>query len=132
MADMLLEVEDLHTYYGESHILQGVSLAVAKGATVALMGRNGAGKTTTLRSIMGLIKPRRGRVRFDGRDVAGRKTYEVAQAGMALVITSMRWTRRMAHIEDEVVLDIGFKASGRRILYDEIHRFARRRAEFGR
>jgi branched-chain amino acid transport system ATP-binding protein len=82
---VLLEVEDLHTYYGESHILQGVSLSVAKGATVALMGRNGAGKTTTLRSIIGLSRPRRGRVRFAGREVAGLKTYEVAQAGMALV-----------------------------------------------
>ena len=81
----LLEVKDLHTYYGESHILQGVNLDVPKGATVALMGRNGAGKTTTLRSIIGLVKPRRGAVRFSGRDMAGLKTYELAQAGMALV-----------------------------------------------
>lgn len=85
MAEPLLEVADVHAYYGESHILQGVSLAVPKGGVVALMGRNGAGKTTTLRTIVGLMRARRGSVRFAGRPVTGRPTYEIAQAGIALV-----------------------------------------------
>ena len=62
----LLAVEDIHTYYGEAHILQGVSLTVAEGEVVTLIGRNGAGKTTTLRSIMGIARPRRGHVRLRG------------------------------------------------------------------
>ena len=82
---VLLEVEDLHAYYGESHVLQGVSLAVPKGSVVALMGRNGAGKTTTMRAIVGLVPPRRGAVRFAGTSIAGRRTYAIAQGGMALV-----------------------------------------------
>ncbi|MGH7416181.1 MAG: ATP-binding cassette domain-containing protein, partial [Candidatus Rokuibacteriota bacterium] len=60
----LLALEDVHTYYGEAHILQGVSLTVGAGEVVTLIGRNGAGKTTTLRSIMGVARPRRGRVRL--------------------------------------------------------------------
>jgi branched-chain amino acid transport system ATP-binding protein len=85
MAEGLLAVDNLHAYYGESHVLQGISLAVPKGTVVALMGRNGAGKTTTMRAIMGLVPPRRGAVRFKGKPITGRRTYEIAQGGMALV-----------------------------------------------
>lgn len=81
----LLHVENIHTYYGESHILQGVNLEIPRGGVVSLMGRNGAGKTTTLRSIMHLTPPRQGSVHFDGRSLDGMKTYEIAKAGMALV-----------------------------------------------
>jgi len=81
----LLHVDNIHTYYGESHILQGVSLEIPRGGVVSLMGRNGAGKTTTLRSIMHLTPPRQGDVHFDGRSLNGMKTYEIAKAGMALV-----------------------------------------------
>ena len=65
----LLALEDVHTYYGEAHILQGVSLTVGEGEVVTLIGRNGAGKTTTLRSIMGIVRPRAGRVRLRGDDI---------------------------------------------------------------
>jgi len=85
MTEPLLRVDDIHTFYGESHILQGVSLEIARGGVVSLMGRNGAGKTTTLRSIVQLTPPRSGAVTFDGASLAGRKTYEIAQAGLALV-----------------------------------------------
>jgi branched-chain amino acid transport system ATP-binding protein len=85
MADALLAVEDLHTYYGDSHVLQGVSFAVPAGSVVALLGRNGAGKTTTLRSIMRLTPPRSGAVRFGGAALAGLPPYRVARAGIALV-----------------------------------------------
>src|SRR5262249_61332776 len=81
----LLEVDALHAYYGESHVLQGISLAVPEGKVVALMGRNGAGKTTTMRAIMGLVPPRRGAVRFRGQAITGLRTFEIAQGGVALV-----------------------------------------------
>ncbi len=81
----MLECQDLHTYYGTGHILQGVSLRVADGEVVALLGRNGAGKTTTLKTIVGLLPPRRGRVVYDGRDLTGWPPYRISQAGVALV-----------------------------------------------
>jgi branched-chain amino acid transport system ATP-binding protein len=85
MSGALLQVEDVHTYLGNSHIIQGVSLAVPTGKVVALLGRNGAGKTTTLRSIMRMVRPRRGRVTFDGRDISALATYEIARARIAFV-----------------------------------------------
>ena len=81
----LLAVEDLHTHYGEAHILQGVSLVVAEREVVTLIGRNGAGKTTTLRSIMGVAPPSGGRIRFAGTDIAGLEPHEVARRGIAWV-----------------------------------------------
>jgi branched-chain amino acid transport system ATP-binding protein len=82
---MILEVERIHTYYGTSHILFGVSLAVAGGEVACLLGRNGAGKTTTLRSIMGLTPARSGSVRFRGEELRGRPSYYVAQKGLGYV-----------------------------------------------
>ena len=79
----MLRVEDIHTYYGASHILQGVSLEVPEGQVVALLGRNGAGKTTTLRSIIGLTPPRRGRVLFGEKDITGRRPYALARLGLS-------------------------------------------------
>ena len=81
----MLAVDDVHTYYGESHILQGVSLEVASGRVVALLGRNGAGKTTLIRSIMGFTPPRRGRILFDGVDITRLRPYRVARLGISLV-----------------------------------------------
>ncbi|MCA1841731.1 MAG: ABC transporter ATP-binding protein [Actinobacteria bacterium] len=79
---MPLELADVHAYYGLAHILQGVTLTVGTGELVALLGRNGAGKTTTLRSIVGLVRVRGGRVRIDGRDTTGMPTEHVAQLGV--------------------------------------------------
>lgn len=81
----LLSVENLHTYLGDSHIIQGVSFAVPRGKVVALLGRNGAGKTTTLRSIMRLVPPRSGRVLLDGKPTEGMRTFELARSGLAFV-----------------------------------------------
>jgi branched-chain amino acid transport system ATP-binding protein len=81
----LLEVDDIHSYYDQSHVLQGVSLSVEAGETVALIGRNGVGKTTTLRSILQLTPPRRGTVTYDGVDVTGRPTHKVARMGVGWV-----------------------------------------------
>ncbi len=80
-----LEVRDLHAYYGESHVLQGVSLDVDRGECVAMLGRNGAGKTTTIAAIVGFVRPRSGSVRVQGAEVAGRAPHQVAAAGLALV-----------------------------------------------
>ncbi|HEY8692294.1 MAG TPA: ABC transporter ATP-binding protein [Chloroflexota bacterium] len=81
----MLQVEDVHTYYGDSHILQGVSLQVNSGELVCLVGRNGAGKTTTIRSIIGFNKPRAGHVVFDGKDLTGLPPYKIAGSGIGLV-----------------------------------------------
>jgi branched-chain amino acid transport system ATP-binding protein len=81
----ILEVHDIHTYIGQFHILQGVTVEVPEGSITALLGRNGAGKTTTLKSVLGLTPPRQGRVRFDGRDIQGQRSYEIATRGIGFV-----------------------------------------------
>jgi len=81
----LLDVHDLNTYYGMSHVLQGISLKVNKGEIVALLGRNGMGKSTTLKSIMGLVKPKSGSVVFDSQNITGYPPYKVARAGIGYV-----------------------------------------------
>jgi branched-chain amino acid transport system ATP-binding protein len=82
---MVLRVDDIHTYYGDSHVLQGVSLEVSPATVVGLLGRNGAGKTTLVRSIMGFTPPRRGRVLLDDVDITRRRPYHVARLGISLV-----------------------------------------------
>ena len=82
---MLLEARELETFYGKSQILRGVSFQVPRGQITALLGRNGAGKTTTLRSIMGLTPPRRGSVRFDGRDITGEPPHVAFRLGVGYV-----------------------------------------------
>jgi len=81
----MLEVKDIHTYYGMSHILFGVSLTITPGEIVCLLGRNGAGKTTTLRSIMGLTPPRQGSIKFKGEEIVGKEPYMMVRRGMAYV-----------------------------------------------
>jgi branched-chain amino acid transport system ATP-binding protein len=81
----VLEVEAIHTYYGDSHVLHGVSLGVAAGEAVALLGRNGAGKTTLIRSIMGFTPPREGRILVDGEPVQRWAAHRIARRGLALV-----------------------------------------------
>jgi branched-chain amino acid transport system ATP-binding protein len=81
----MLEVKEIHTYYGLSHILFGVSLRVDKGRVVCLLGRNGAGKTTTLKSIIGIVPPKQGSIRFKGEEISGRPPYLVVRKGMSYV-----------------------------------------------
>jgi branched-chain amino acid transport system ATP-binding protein len=81
----MLAVDNIHAYYGDSHILHGVSLAVNEGEVVCLLGRNGAGKTTTILTIMGYLKPRPGRIRFRDRDIAELAPYAVARLGFGFV-----------------------------------------------
>lgn len=81
----LLHLDDVHTYIGQYHILEGVSVDVPEGSIVALLGRNGAGKTTTLRTILGLAPPRTGKVVFDGIDIVGRRSFDIAALGIGYV-----------------------------------------------
>ena len=82
---MILQVENIDTFYGLGHILHGLSVGVGEGEVVALLGRNGAGKTTTLRSVAGLTPPRRGAIRYKGRDIVGVDAHKISQMGIALV-----------------------------------------------
>jgi len=81
----MLSVEDIHSYYGDSHVLEGVSLAVARGEVVAILGRNGMGKTTLVRGLIGFTPPRQGRVLFKGRDVVSLPPFRAVEMGMGLV-----------------------------------------------
>jgi branched-chain amino acid transport system ATP-binding protein len=81
----MLQVNDIHTWYGDSYILQGVSLEVKDGTCVVLLGRNGMGKTTTIRSIMGLAAPRQGSIQFNGNELVGMPTHKIARLGIGLI-----------------------------------------------
>jgi branched-chain amino acid transport system ATP-binding protein len=84
-GDLLLEASELHAWYGSSHVLQGVSLAIRRGQTLGLLGRNGMGKTTLIRTLMGLMADRRGRIVVAGRDVSRARPYQVAHCGVGYV-----------------------------------------------
>jgi branched-chain amino acid transport system ATP-binding protein len=85
VAEFILEVEEIHTYIGQHHILQGVTLRARRDTVTVLLGRNGAGKTTTMRSIMGLLHPARGAIRFEGTPIDRLAPYEVARLGVGFV-----------------------------------------------
>jgi branched-chain amino acid transport system ATP-binding protein len=82
---MMLKANEIHSFYGKSHILQGVSINLEQGNLVCLLGRNGVGKTTTLKSIMGMVKPAEGSILFKGREIVGRQPYEIARLGIGIV-----------------------------------------------
>ncbi|MPZ89278.1 MAG: ATP-binding cassette domain-containing protein [Nitriliruptorales bacterium] len=111
----MLGVEDLHTAYGQSLVLQGVSLTVNRGEVVALLGRNGAGKTTTLRSIMGLVRPRSGRIHFEGTDLLGKPSHAIARLGLSYVPDDRRIFPELT-VEENLVL--AARAAGRRGEWD--------------
>ena len=96
----MLKVEDIHTYYGRSYILQGASLEVRKEEVVALLGRNGAGKTTTLKTIMGLVKPRAGRILFKDGDVTRLPAFKVARRGIGYVPQGRHLFPKMTVLEN--------------------------------
>jgi len=84
-SDSLLSIQDIHTYYGQSYVLQGLSFSVDRASIVAVLGRNGMGKTTLIRSIYGLTPPRSGNIYFNHADISHLKPYEITQRGMSLV-----------------------------------------------
>ena len=118
----MLTVDTIHSYYDKSHVLEGVSLQVNPGELVTLLGRNGAGKTTTLRSILGIICPRQGQVRFNGQDMVGRKVFEIAREGLALV-PEHRGIFRLLSVEEN--LRIAQRKSSRWQLEDVYAMFPR-------
>jgi branched-chain amino acid transport system ATP-binding protein len=81
----MLAVTDIHTFYGKSHILHGVSLELREGEMVCLLGRNGVGKSTTMKSIMGLLHPNQGSIRFEAQEIVGKQPYEIARLGVGYV-----------------------------------------------
>ncbi len=83
--ETILDVQNIHTFIGQYHILQGVDARVPKGSIIALLGRNGAGKTTTLKSILGLTSPREGKVIYEGREVQGMRSFDIAALGIGFV-----------------------------------------------
>src|SRR5947208_12815164 len=127
-----LTAEDLHTYYGKSHILHGVSLEVAEGRITALLGRNGAGKTTTLRSLMGLTPPREGRVTVFGKDMTHWPTFRIAAQGVGYVPEGRRIFANLSVEENlKVPLERGGPWTVQRI-YELFPRLAERKLNRGR
>jgi branched-chain amino acid transport system ATP-binding protein len=96
----LLQVEDIHSYYGKSHILHGISLEVGRGEVVGLLGRNGVGKSTTLKAIAGLVHPSAGRVVFDGRPIVRLAAHRVARLGIGYVPENRRIFRLLTVVEN--------------------------------
>ena len=128
----LLAVDGLNSYYGDSHILFDVSLRVERNEVVALLGRNGAGKSTTLKSLMGVVTPRAGRVTFDGIEITGKPSHAIAQAGMQLVHEDRRIFGSL-NVEENLVL-AGLTAPGRwplRRIYEMFPRLEERRTSRG-
>jgi branched-chain amino acid transport system ATP-binding protein len=108
----VLRVEDIHTYYGDSHVLQGVSLEVRPGTAAALLGRNGMGKTTLIRSIIGFVRPRQGRVVFSGRDITALPSHEIARCGIGLVPQGRRIFPSLTVVEHLTVAARGAREYG--------------------
>lgn len=100
---MILEVKDIHTYYGDSYILQGVSLRIPRNTTVALLGRNGMGKTTLIRSIIGFAPPRRGEIIFSGTDITHLTPNQIARLGIGLIPQGRRIFPSLTVLENLVV-----------------------------
>jgi branched-chain amino acid transport system ATP-binding protein len=98
--DCILELDSIHTYIGQFHILEGVSLRVPKGSITVLLGRNGAGKTTTLKSIIGLTPPRHGKAIFDGHEIQGKRAYDIAGLGIGYVPEHRAIFRNLSVLEN--------------------------------
>ena len=119
---MILQVEGMHTYYGLVHMLHGVSLHVMEGEFVGLLGRNGAGKSTTIKSIMGLVPPRRGSIRFKGEELTGQPPYMIARHGIAYVPGTRGIFSQLTTLEN---LNMVRNRQSRWTLEDVLQRFPR-------
>ena len=128
----LIEVNGLNSYYGDSHTLFDIDMRVERHEVVALLGRNGAGKSTTLKSLMGVVTPRSGTVRFDGIDIAGLRSHKIAQAGMQLVHEERRIFGSLS-VEENIII-AGITADKRwpiARIYEMFPRLKERRANRG-
>jgi branched-chain amino acid transport system ATP-binding protein len=129
--DALLTVEDLHTYYGKSHILNGVCLHVGKGEVVGLLGRNGVGKSTTLKTVMGLIAASGGSMTFEGQPIVGVPAHKLARRGIGYVPEDRRIFKQLTVMENlRTGLDrVGVDETRKRALLDRLFTFFPRLAE---
>jgi branched-chain amino acid transport system ATP-binding protein len=131
----MLSVQDLHAGYGQSQVLHGISFEIGAGEVVTLLGRNGMGKTTTIRAIMGLIKPKAGRVAFDGGDITGLPPHRIAQGGIGLVPEGRQIFPTLA-VEENLVATAANRAGGTprwdlRAIFALFPRLAERRRQSG-
>lgn len=108
----MLVINDIHTFYGQSHVLQGISLQMDRGELVALLGRNGAGKSTTLKSVMGITPPRSGTIVFKDVNIAGRRTCKIAQLGVGYVPEDRRVFPNLTVLDN---LEMGMKKKGNKV-----------------
>lgn len=108
----MLELDDIHTYYGDSYVLQGISLEVKDSSVVALLGRNGMGKTTTIRTIIGFTPPRSGVIRLDGKDINGLQPFKIAQMGIGLVPQGRQIFPSLSVVENLTMAARGEEGSG--------------------
>ena len=99
----ILEVQDIHTYYGDAYVLQGLSLKVEQGQILGLLGRNGVGKTTLVNSIVGFVPPRRGKVFFKGADITAQSSFAIVRGGVGLVPQGRRVFPTLS-VEDNLVV----------------------------
>jgi branched-chain amino acid transport system ATP-binding protein len=121
---MMLSLRDVHTFYGKSHILHGVSIDIAAGEVVGLLGRNGVGKSTTLKTIMGLVRPSQGTVSFEGKEIAGWPSHRLPPIGIAWVPEERRIFRLLTVLEHlRTGLDrAGVDAAKQEALLDKAYR----------
>jgi branched-chain amino acid transport system ATP-binding protein len=115
----MLEIDNIHSYYGSIHALKGISLTVDKGEIVTLIGANGAGKSTTLRTVSGLMKPRIGRILLEGEDITPVKAHKIVEKGVALVPEGRRIFSRLTVAEN---LDMGAYIRNRKDIPKELER----------
>jgi branched-chain amino acid transport system ATP-binding protein len=115
----MLEIDNIHSYYGSIHALKGISLTVDKGEIVTLIGANGAGKSTTLRTVSGLMKPRIGRILLEGEDITPLKAHKIVEKGVALVPEGRRIFSRLTVAEN---LDMGAYVRNRKDIPGELER----------
>jgi branched-chain amino acid transport system ATP-binding protein len=136
-VEPLVKVEDIHTYYGKSHILNGVSLEVRRGEVVGLLGRNGVGKSTTLKAIIGLVRPSEGKVLFQGRSITNQPAHQLARLGIAYVPEDRRIFRLLTVSENlRTGLDRrGVTEARKKELLDKVYEYfpvlAERRSQAG-
>ena len=120
MAKPLLEVSNLNAWYGESHVLHGVNMTVGEGETITILGRNGVGKTTTLRTIVGIIRERKGEIRFDGKDMLGVPLHKTAHAGIGFV-PEERGIYASLNVEENLMLPPFVSKTDKGMSIDEIY-----------
>ena len=132
----MLLVDDLHTYYGLAHVLQGVSLEIREREIVALLGRNGAGKSTTLKSIIGLVTPRRGSITFEGQPLVGVPTHQIARRGIGYVPEERRIFPDLTVLENLRVSMLAYKlprpAEALERIFEMFPRLRERERQLGR